>query len=250
MKKRSLLILSAGFFFLKTSSAAADQTSPAASTTTIKAWKDAGEFSIVSTNGNSRGTTTAAKNTFNYVHGRAALDLIGGALGSSSGNQVTAEQYNAEEKVTWTLIDNNYVFEHVGWDKNRFAGIRDREDGSGGVGRLLMDLPKDKLTSELGAGYTDEERTDAPHHNFVTGRVYAKYTHVLSATANFSQDAEYLHDFGNPKDYRLNTETALIASLTTHLSLKAAYTWKRTAEPPPGFGKDDTTTTVALVVNY
>jgi putative salt-induced outer membrane protein len=224
----------------------ADDAAPA------KAWKDSGELSVVSTNGNSKGTTTSAKDTFTYNWTKAALELIGGGLGSSSGNQVTAEQYNASEKVTYPLTENekNYVYEKGGWDKNRFAGYRNRWDGSVGYGREILALSSDTLIGEIGEGYINEERIDAPRNDFASTRVYAKYTHILSATAQFTQDAEYIHDDSDRKDYRLNTETALIASISTHLALKASYLWNRVGEPPPGIGKDDTTTSVALVVNY
>jgi putative salt-induced outer membrane protein len=224
----------------------ADDTAPP------KAWKDTGELSVVSTNGNSKATTTSAKDTFNYNWSKATLELVGGGLGSSSGNQVTAEQYNASEKVTYPLTENkkNYVYEKGGWDKNRFAGYRNRWDGSGGYGREILALSSDTLVGEIGEGYVNEERIDAPRNDFASTRAYAKFTQILSATAQFTQDAEYIHDDSDRKDYRLNTETALIASLSTHLALKASYKWNRVGQPPMGIGKDDTTTSVALVVNY
>ncbi len=223
---------------------------PTASTGTTRAWKDTGEFSIVSANGNSRTTTTSAKDTFDYNWTKSLLELDASGLGSSSGNQVTSEQYSAGEKVRRTLVGENFALEQFRWDKNRFAGIQSQYSATGGLGRTLFTFPSDKLTSEMGGGYTFETHTDATRDNFPSGRVYAKYVHTLSPTASFSQDAEYLHNFNNRKDYRLNTETAVVASLTVHLSLKASYTWKRAAEPPVGFGKDDTITAVALLVNY
>ena len=217
-----------------------------------KHWKDMGEFSVVSANGNSKTTTTSAKNTFTYEWTHAALELIGGGLGSSSRDDVTAEQYNASEKVSvpLTVDKKNYVFEKFGWDKNRFAGYRNRWDGSAGYGREIFKISSSTLISELGAGYINEERIDAPRNDFASGRAYTKFTQILSATAQFSQDAEYLHDFSDRKDYRLNTESALVASISTHLALKASFKWARVARPPTGIGKDDTTTSVALVVNY
>jgi putative salt-induced outer membrane protein YdiY len=217
-----------------------------------KPWKNTGEVSVVSSNGNSKATSTSAKDTFNYKWSKAALELIAGGLGSSSGNKVTAEQYNASEKVLYPFTDSqkNYVFEKFGWDKNQFAGYRNRWDGNVGYGREIFNISSNTLTSEIGGGYINEERIDAPRNDFASGRAYAKYVRILSATAQFSQDAEYLHDWSDSKDYRLNTETAIIASLTTHLSLKASYKWNRVGKPPAGIGKDDTTTMVALIINY
>jgi len=224
---------------------------PAASTTTVpRPWKDTGEFSVVSANGNSRTNTISAKETFDYNWAKNLLELGGSGLGSNSGRQVTSEQYHAGEKIRHSLIGDNFVMEQFSWDKNRFAGIQSQYSSTGGLGRTLFTFSRDKLTTEFGGGYTFEEHTDGTHDDFPSGRAYAKYVHTLSPTASFTQDAEYLHNFNNYKDYRLNTETALIASLTAHLSLKASYTWKRAAEPPIGFGKDDTITSVAMLINY
>ncbi len=217
-----------------------------------KPWKNAGELSVVSTNGNSKNTTTSAKNTFNYKWTKAALEFVAGALGASTRNSTTAEQYNASEKVSYSLgsSDKNYIFEKAGWDSNRFAGYYHRYDVGAGYGRQILDLVKDKLIGEIGGGYVNEERVAAPRDDFGSGRAYTKYTHILSETAQFSQDGEYLHNFEDSDNYRINTETAIIASLTTHLSLKASYKWNRVGKPPAGIGRDDTTTGVALIINY
>jgi putative salt-induced outer membrane protein len=216
-----------------------------------KPWKNAAEVSVVNANGNSRATTTSAKNLFEYNWGKVSLlQLEGAALGARDSGGVTAENYMAREKVTWKIYGRNYVYEQFKWDKDRFAGIANRYDASAGLGRLILDLPKDKLNGELGGGYINEERTDAPRNDFASGRAYAKYVHAFTESSSFSQDAEYLHNFENSKGYRLNTETALIASISTHLSLKSSFVWKRNALPPPGAVKDDTITSMALVINY
>ncbi|HNW45723.1 MAG TPA: DUF481 domain-containing protein, partial [Elusimicrobiales bacterium] len=95
-----------------------------------KPWKDAAELSYVQTSGNSKTSTTAAKNLFNYDWEKAALELTAAGLGAQSRNVVTAEQYNASEKVSLKLTGKNYAFQKTSWDKNRFAGIKDRYDSS------------------------------------------------------------------------------------------------------------------------
>ncbi len=216
-----------------------------------KKWKDAAEVSVVSSNGNSKTNTTSVKNTYTYNWSKeTSLELIGQGLGSSSGDTVTAENYLASEKGTVKIIEKTYAYEKFTWNKDRFAGIQNRYDGSVGLGRLLLDLTKDKLNAELGGGYVNEELTSAPRNDYASGRAYAKYEHLFSETAKFTQDGEYLHNFKNSKGYRLATESAVIASITTHLSLKTSFQWKRNALPPPGNDKDDTLTSAALVINY
>jgi putative salt-induced outer membrane protein YdiY len=123
------------------------------------------------------------------------------------------------------------------------------------LGRELIATAKNQLNVELGGGFVNEQRILPPRAKFGTGRAYSKYTRVLSPTANFNQDAEYLHNFKNKDGYRVTTNTALVASITTHVSMKFGYQWKFINQPATNaagqkFGKSDTLASAALIVNY
>ncbi len=218
---------------------------------TPKNWKDAAELSYVQTSGNSKTSTIAAKNLFNYDWTKAALELGAGGLGTESRDTVTAEQYNAYEKVSLKLAGKNYAFERIGWDKNRFAGIQDRWDLGLGFGRNFLDTASDKLFAEAGGGYIWEDRLPGTENqSFGTYRAYAKYIRTLSPTATASQDFEYLGNLKESDGYRMNAETALVASISSHFSLKASHTWKYVNAPGAGFRKTDEMNSVAIIVNY
>ncbi|HBE88930.1 MAG TPA: hypothetical protein DDW67_07305 [Elusimicrobia bacterium] len=223
---------------------------PAVAADEAKPWKDAAELSYVKTTGNSKNSTLSAKNLFNYDWTKAALELAAGGLGSNSGGTTTAEQYNASEKVSFKFTGRNYAFEKVGWEKNRFANIQDRWDAGLGLGRHITDRPNDQLFAEAGAGYIWEDRRTSENEAFGTYRLYAKYTRTLSPTANASQDAEWVGNLDDSDGYRVNTETALIASINSHMSLKASYVWKLVNKPGAGFTRKDTITGVSLIINY
>lgn len=237
-------IITAAVFMCSFSQVWAQDAQPA------KKWKDTAELSYVQTSGNSKTSTLAAKDLFNYDWEKAALELTAGGLGTKSGNTVTAEQYNASEKVSWKLSGKNYTFEKTSWDKNRFAGIMTRYDISLGFGRHLLDLADDKLFAEAGGGYIFEDRIRSENQSFGTYRGYAKYIRALSATANASQDMEYLGNMKDSKGYRMNAETSLVTSISTHFSLKTSYLWKYVNSPAAGFKKTDTITSMAIIVNY
>ena len=193
---------------------------PAIAQDAPKKWKDSAELSYVQTSGNSKTSTLSAKNLFNYDWEKAALELTAGGLGTNSQNTVTAEQYNAAEKVSWKFYGRNYLFEKVAWDKNRFAGIMNRWDFGIGVGRTMIERANDKLFVEAGGGYIFEDRMPgADNQSFGTYRGYGKYIRNLSATANASQDFEYLGNLKDSKGYRMNAETSLVTSISTHFSL-------------------------------
>lgn len=212
--------------------------------------KNSTEVSVVSTNGNSKATTTSAKTRFRYDWTRLSAELFGSALGSQTRGDTTAEQYSAGQKVSYHMTPRDYLYELFKWDRDRFAGIADRYDISSGYGRKIIDTPADRLSGELGAGYINEDRLTAPRNDFASGRAYSKYEHSFSETSVFSQSVEYLHSFDDIDDFRLNTETALTAAITKIAALKTTFTWNRVAKPAPGAVKDDTKVMVGFLVSY
>ena len=216
-----------------------------------KPWKANAEISFVNANGNTKATTLSAKGKYNYDWTKSGLEVEAGAFSTANQAITTAEQYFASEKITWKLNVRNYLFEKIRWDKDRFAGVKNRYDAGVGYGRIILDLPNDKLNAELGAGYISEEHyNDIPNNDYASGRAYAKYLHILSATASASQDVEYLANLKDNNGYRVTAETALIAALSTHLSLKTSFIVKHVNEPPAGFYKNDTLLLVTLIINY
>lgn len=239
--KTTTLLISA--FFL-CSAASAQEAAP-------KKWKYSAELSYVKTSGNTKTSTLSAKNLFNYDWEKAALELTAGGLGTESREAVTAEQYNASEKVSLKFPGSNYAFQKTAWNKDRFSGIKDRYDIALGFGRNLMKSGTDRMFLEAGAGYIFEDRLPgSDNQSFGTYRTYCKYARTISPTASLSQDLEYLGSLKDSKSYRLNGETALVTTINSHLSLKAGYAWKFVNRPATGFGKTDSTASMAVIVNY
>jgi putative salt-induced outer membrane protein len=216
-----------------------------------KKWHDTAEASYVNTNGNSRTSTTAGKNSFSYDFDKATrLELEGGGLGTRSAGQVTAEQYYAREKTQRNFSERDYVFENYRWDKNRFAGIANLQVISIGVGRDLWKTKTDLWTFEAAPGYLNEEFTNAPRRSVGTVRAYTRYSHDFTPTSKFSQDVEYIQSLADKRDSRINTETDLTTALSSHFSVKTSFIWKRSTQPPAGVHKDDEITSFALLANF
>jgi putative salt-induced outer membrane protein YdiY len=251
--RRLALAVLAGTFLLAAARAddAAVSAPGAAAPAPTKKWKDSAEASFVDTNGNSKTSTTAGKDSFTYdFDPLTRLELGGGGLNARSQNQTTAEQYYAGEKTQSKFDDRDYVFEKYRWDKDRFAGVLSRQEFSVGVGRDFWKTKTNLLTGEAAPGYLNEERVGEARRSVAMGRLYSKYAHDFTATSKFSQDVEYLQSLADDRDSRINTETALTTTLTTRFAVKTSFTWKRSNQPPPGFHKDDELTSFALIANF
>jgi putative salt-induced outer membrane protein len=216
-----------------------------------KPWKGSVEVSLAAANGNTKSSTFASKDRFEYAAGPMLTELEAGLLRATNKAQVSAEQYFLSEKVGYKWDAKDYVFEKLRWDKDRLAGVNNRYDFTLGVGRKFLDTPVNRLHAELGAGRVWEQRVSpAPANDFTAGRAYTRYERSLTKTSTCAQDLEYLHSFDKPRDYRLKTETSVTADVATGLSLKASFVWKRVGSPPPGFIKDDTLLSTALLVSF
>lgn len=104
---------------------------------------------------------------------------------------------------------------------------------------------------EVGVNYVNEEYTDDTDKGYLEGRAYASYEYAFTEKNKFSQSVEYLHDFEDGDNYRVNSETALISALSDYLSLKASYVIKYDNQPVPStLDETDTILSVTLVVNF
>jgi putative salt-induced outer membrane protein len=90
--------------------------------------------------------------------------------------------------------------------------------------------------------------------NFPAARLGADYKHLFSKIAFFQQTAEYLPNLSDTEVYFVNTESALVAPLTTKLGLKLGYVVRFNSEPPvkngTRLGKTDTFLSSGLTYSF
>jgi putative salt-induced outer membrane protein len=212
-------------------------------------WRHTAELSFVQAAGNAEATSIMAQSQFHLGWEHFGLDLEAGTLAASSNRTTTAESYFAGEKFSWGWSDKNYLFEKAKWEKDRFAGIRSRYTGSGGAGRQLMDSPRNLLAIELGAGYVLEDREADTRNDFASGVAVIDYVRVLTDTARVTQKASLTANLESTRDHRIDSETALIATISSRFSIKTSFTLKRANLPPLGYRRNDTVTAAAIIYN-
>jgi putative salt-induced outer membrane protein YdiY len=140
---------------------------------------------------------------------------------------------------------------NAGWQQNKFAGIDEQVYGGVGVGYKFLDGPNNFLIGELGVMYVSDTFTDKTRKDYPSGRAFAKYVYAFTEKNKFSQSLEYLDDLNDSQRYFVNSETAVVSSLSGNFSLKAAYLVNYSNEPVPAtLKKKDSMLTVALVVTY
>ena len=81
--------------------------------------------------------------------------------------------------------------------------------------------------------YTEQKNLIGPDHNYSALREASSWKHSFTKEAYVFQNVEYIPDLQDSNDYRVNTETDLVAPLSAHTAMKFSYVVRFANAPPP-----------------
>lgn len=220
--------------------------------TVAKRLKAEAELSFVNTSGNTQVTSLSAKNAMTYA---LTKKLTGTwrlhALYAETDGQRSAESYSTQIRMDYLFTDRLYGAGRGGWEKDQFAGIENRYYTGPLIGYHFLTGPKHRFRAEAGVDYVSEMYTDDTDSDFFDGRAFAAYEWAFAQNTKFTQELEYLVQIDETDNYKINSLSALITTLSNILSLKVGYEIKFDNAPVPDtLEKTDTILAVTLIVNY
>ena len=218
-------------------------------------WSGKAEASYVATSGNSDAKTLGAAGEVLYAPGvwnyKASLAFIR----SESDGIESARTFEGLLRAARKLSPRLEIYGLGAYRENRFAGIDGQWAGDAGAAWQFLSADPHSLKVEGGLGYTSERRIlPAPAgietRDFATARAALEYKWKLSKTSELSEEASFVEDLSDSKDWRFADKVSLGAGVTTVLSVKLSYAWLTLNEPVPGKKKTDTITSAALVAKF
>ncbi|MBV6522534.1 MAG: hypothetical protein MNPFHGCM_02682 [Gemmatimonadaceae bacterium] len=109
------------------------------------------------------------------------------------------------------------------FDRNKFAGIKARfAEGIGGVAKLVT-TDADRVNLEAGFQLTQQQNLDGSDDSFSSLRGATSWKHAFSKDAYLLQAVEVLPNLADRRDLRVNTETSIVAPLSSHIGMKFSY---------------------------
>jgi putative salt-induced outer membrane protein YdiY len=224
--------------------------SPAQQADTTGPVKFTGTVGLVNTAGNSNVTPVNVGDRIDYKAGAWGLtQLFSVVYGRNEGvtnTSIWAASLRGDRKIGARLA----IYALAGWDRNTFAGIDRRwEEGTGLLAHLLTQK-KNTLDGEAGISFVQQLSTDGVHDDFPSARLASTYKHLFTETAYFLQSVELLPDLETSKNLRFNTETGLVAPISSHIGLKISYVIRYDNLPEPGFEKTDRLLTSGIQFTY
>lgn len=199
------------------------------------------DLGLMNAAGNTRVTTVngAEKVAFKPTGSRWQFEEQANAVYGRDHDSVTAEQFKVTGRADYKVLAVFHLFVGGTYERNRFAGVGRRFEEIAGVALRPVDRPRDLLSIEMGSAVTQQRSTAAVEDNFVALRLAAIYKHLFTQTAYVQQFVESLPNVDDFNDTRVNSETSLVAPLSTRVALRMSYVVRFDNVPEPGFQKTD-----------
>lgn len=253
-----------------------------------KDWSNKAELSLVSTSGNAESTTFGFKNTLDLKREKGEFSLSLGAIRAE--NKVftrtavgTLDDYTVNEETRTEKTDERaylnakYAFKlgqrmalvmGFDWDRNEFAGIKNRYALSLGVGHTWWDHDASTFKTDYALQYTQEDPVYEPpafDDNYTSLKLGYSYRRQITENTRFDQALNLIPNLEESDDLRGDLDNNLSVSINKRLALKIGvhlyYDKDPAYEAVPLNGEADTTVpfqldewdrliTTTLVVNF
>ena len=219
-------------------------------------WTGKGEAGLVIATGNTETENANAKLQFATEIDKWKHQFGGAALYASSDEDgTTAQRWEAFEQTDYNFGPRTFWFGAVRYEDDEFSGFEYQATVSTGLGRKFIDTDVTKFTGTAGVGYKVFETRDAfddagvllepgDRDSDIVFRGTLDYDHELTATTSVLD--KFIVEAGSNNTF-LQNDLALQVKMTDVLALAVGYSVRHNTDPPVGFEKTDTLTTVNLV---
>ncbi|MET0292575.1 MAG: DUF481 domain-containing protein [Steroidobacteraceae bacterium] len=219
-------------------------------------WTGRGEAGIVIASGNTDTKAGNAKLVLKYVDGPWSHAGTFNGVYAADEDGTTARRWEATEQTEYRFNPRNYSFAGLRYESDQFSGFEHQGTLSAGFGHLFIENESTTLTGQIGVGYKFAEERDVYDettgllieagesvNSFAgLGKVDFKHAFNASTTLLNKLTVEYTAD-----NTFIQNELALQVKMSDRLALAAGYAVRHNTEPPDGFDKTDTLTTMNIV---
>lgn len=218
-------------------------------------WTGRGEAGVVVASGNTETKAGNAKLALKLSDGPWTHEGTFNAVYAADVDGTTARRWEAMEQSNYRFNERNYAFGGLRYESDQFSGFEHQGTLSAGFGHLFIESETTLLTGQIGVGYKFSE-TRAVYDDFGVllepnekenslaglGKVDFKHQFNASTTLLNKFTVEY-----TAENTFLQNELSLQVKMSDRLALAAGYAIRHNTEPPDGFKKTDTLTTMNIV---
>ena len=220
-------------------SAATVSHAQAAKPDTAKPLKVTAGVAYLNASGNTDVTSLTVNERIEWTRPRFLWTQSANAINGTTDGDESANLLALGVRGDWKPHGRLSVYTLVNYDRNRFADIGRRFEEGAGLGYSMIERPRHRLTTELGAQFVQQRNLERVSDDFLAGRAAEFYRYTIKANTYAEERVEYLPNLETPEDYRVNAEANLVAPLSRHLALKLGYVVRFDNLPEPDVKKTD-----------
>jgi putative salt-induced outer membrane protein len=208
------------------------------------------EFAFVGTTGNSSTQTIGLGGELVYRPSPWETKFKVNYVRNEAEDQLKAQALVLSFRAQRPLQPRLSGYGQYGYQRDRFAGILDRNAVEAGLAYSLLEEAPHTLIVDAGLGYANEQRLLGPNLSTGTLGGGALYTLKISGTSALTEDGHVAFALSDGSDWRYTNAVALTAKVSTVFSLKLSNTIRYLNLPVVGFRSTDAVTAVALVAKF
>ena len=224
---------------------------PATSLHAQRSWGGAVDLGYVDQSGNTETRTFSLGQNLKWKTSPrfTILQQLRAIYGEAS-DSVIAKSYEADVNGDYRLFSSVGLTVGVGYDKNKFSGIKSRTEESVGLSWQGQTARGDSLRVIGGVLWTQQENTLNVSSDFIAARAGFMLRSPVGKYAYFLQSVEAIPNLETSEDWRMNSESAIVAAFSSRLALKLTYLVRFDNLPEPTFQDTDRLFTAGIQVKY
>ncbi|MFO7324361.1 MAG: DUF481 domain-containing protein [Pseudomonadota bacterium] len=210
-------------------------------------WSGKGEAGLAFASGNSDTRTANARVAATHKDEGVEWSFgLGGLYVRNDGN-TTARRWEASTQARFDFQGRNFWYGGIRYEEDPFSGFHRQGLVTTGAGRRFFDDERTRLLFQVGAGYKYLDpigEAGEIAENSVTGVASMEFNHRLTDTTTLID--RFAGEFTSGNNF-LQNEFGVTVKMTDRVALSLAYLVRFNTDPPAGFEKVDTLSTVNLV---
>ena len=220
---------------------------PAAPAVVTKATLD---FGYVQTSGNTQVTTLNLGEKLTQQRGRLTLQQGFAVVYGKQQDSVITNYIGANLRGDFKIDKVLAIFVGGNFDRNTFAGLERRIEQQLGIQARLFAGAMDTLRVEGGGSLTQQLGTDGVKQDFPAARGAAAWRHGFTPAAYFQQNVEFIPNLKVTEDWRMNSESSVVAPISSNIGLKLSYVVRFDNLPQAGFSELDKLFTTGVQITF
>jgi putative salt-induced outer membrane protein len=199
--------------------------------------KFTGDVGYVATSGNTSVQTLNLGDKIVAKSGSMTMSQQFAVVNGRSKGQTVASNWRAALRVDAAVSKVLAVYTSLTYERNVFAGLSSRTSAVTGLSAEVIKTSADRLVVEGGVSLTAQRAVlnKGSNLDFLGGRAATAFQHHIGPRALLTQSIEFLPNFHQGEDLRINSESALLAPLTRQVGIKLSYVVRFDGLPTPGY---------------